>query len=209
MKKAYILLCAGLFSVLVVYDGFAQNQQGQWDLTVPSISALLPLSNVVDDNAFGTGTRSGQHELSAMFGARITYWFAAHMGAELEVLFAPSALENTPFGISGTNDAQFFALDARLVHAFGGDGSRLHFLLTGGLGIWATSYADYDMTTGGMGVIAVGLRTRLDRSLSFRLDLSNYLTTINWENTVGVETDKIIQHDLALTAGFIMTLNKK
>ena len=208
MNKFFTLFIAGAFSLMAVHTTAAQNQQGQLDLMIPSVSALLPLSDVVESNAFGTGTPAGKHEFSAMFGSRLTYWFMPEMGAELELLFAPSALESAPFGVPGTVDAQFFALDARLVYAFGSDSSRPHFILTGGIGLWATNYEDYDMTTGGMGVVALGLRIPLDNSLALRFDLSDYMTTTNWEIPAGGETDKILQHDLALTAGLTITLNK-
>lgn len=207
--KALTLLVACLVSLGTIESSSAQNQSGQWDLMIPSVSALVPLSNVLDENALGTGAASGQHELSAMFGGRLTYWFVPHMAAELEFLFAPSALENAPFGIAGTNDAQFFAINARLVHTFNSKRGRPYFLLTGGLGIWATNYADYEMITGAMGVLALGFHVPLDNALSFRLDLSDYLTTINWELSGENKTDRILQNDLALTAGFIITLNKK
>lgn len=209
MNKIYTLLLAGVFTCFAVQSSSAQNQEGQWDLMIPSVSALLPLSNVVDANAFGTGTPSGGHEFSAMFGGRLTYWFIPEMGAELELLFAPSALETDPFGLPGTVDAQFFSLNARLVYAFGSDSHKPYFLLTGGLGLWATNYEDYDMTTGGMGVVALGLRIPMDNALSIRIDLSNYMTTTDWELASGGETDKILQHDLALTVGLSITLNKK
>ena len=209
MNKIYTLLFAGVFSVCAVHSSSAQNQEKQWDLMVPSVSALLPVSNVVDANAFGTGTPEGKHEFSAMFGARLTYWFIQEMGAELELLFAPSSLETVPFGIPGTIDAQFFALNGRLVYDFGSDSSKPSFLLTGGMGFWVTNYEDYEMTTGGMGVVAIGLRIPMDNSLSIRFDLSDYMTTTNWELASGGETDKILQHDLALTAGLTITLNRK
>lgn len=208
-SKVFTLLIVLVFALCSAHSGSAQNQQGQWDLMIPSVSALMPLSNVLDENAFGTGAPAGQHELSAMFGARLTYWFVPHMATELEFLFAPTALDNAPFGLPGTNDTQFFALNARLVHAFNSRPGRPYLLLTGGLGVWATNYADYDMITGAMGVLALGLRVPLDNSLSFRLDLSDYITTINWELSGGEETNKILQNDLALTAGFTITLNRK
>ena len=209
MKKTYVLTLICMISLGFAGAAHAQNQQGQLDLMIPSVGAMLPLSDVVDSGDLGTNAPSGKHDFSVLFGSRLTYWFIPEMGAELELLFSPSALDGAPFSAPEDIDAQFFALNGRLVYAFGGDTRGTAFLLTGGLGIYATNYSDYEMTTGGMGVVAIGVRIPMDNALSVRIDLSNYMTTTNWELPAGSETDKILQHDLSLSVGLTINLNKK
>ena len=208
MKKIYVLILICVIGLGTSGIVNAQNRQGQLDLMIPSVSAMLPLSNVVNSGDLGVNAPSGKHDFSVMFGSRLTYWFISEMGAELELLFAPSALEAAPFNAPEDIDAQFFAVNARLVYAFGVDSQRPAFLLTGGLGLYATNYSDYEMTTGGLGVIAIGVRFPMDNALAFRMDLSNYMTTTNWELSSGSETDKILQHDLTLSVGLSIHLNK-
>lgn len=209
MKTTYVLLLICMISLGSVREIYAQNQQGQVDLLIPSVGALVPLSNVVDSGDLGPNSPAGGHDLSVLFGSRLTYWFIPEMGAELELLFSPSALDGAPFNAASDIDAQFFALSGRLVYAFGSDSRRPAFLLTGGLGLWATNYEDYEMTTGGMGVVAIGVRIPMDNALAFRIDLSDYMTTTNWELPPDSETDKILQHDLSLSVGLTITLNRK
>ena len=208
MNKIYFLLIVWLASASID-DVQAQNERGQFDLTVPSVGVLFPLADVVESGAISTGSPAADHEVSVVFGSRLTYWFIPEMAAELELVFSPSALKSDAFGMPGTVDAQFFVLSGRLVYDFGSDQSNSGFLLTGGLGLFGTSYNEFDMTTGGLGLLGIGYRIRLDNALSLRLDLTDYITTTNWELADGSETDQLLQTDLVLSAGLVITLNKK
>ena len=191
------------------FTASAQNQRGQFDLMVPSIGVMLPLADVVESGAISATAPAAKHELSGTFAARLTYWFRSEWGAELELMFSPSALESDAFGIPGTVDAQFIVLSGRLVYDFRQAHDRPGFLLTGGLGFFATSYNELEMTTGGLGLITIGYRIPLDNALSLRIDLTDYITTTNWELSDGSETDQLLQNDLTLSLGLTISLNKR
>ncbi len=207
MKKIHYLLLGLIAGVASLQPADAQNRKGQLDLMIPSVGVMLPLSDVVESGAISTGSPAAAHEVSVTFGARLTYWFLSEMGLELELGFAPSSLESEAFGVPGTVEAQFFELNGRLVYDFRSSPASAGFLLTGGIGLFATNYDEFEMTPGGMGVVSLGYRIPLDTSLALQFDLSDYLTTTNWELNDGSETDKILQNDVVLSVGLIITLN--
>ena len=205
LQKIILAVFAGL---LVANPVAAQNTEGQVDFT-PFVGVLIPLSDVVESGALATGSEAAKHEVDFLIGGKLTYWFQSEWGIGLELLYAPNAIESDAFGIPGTVDAQFFNLNARLVYDFGKDPTKPAFLLTGGLGFFATSYDDpLDMTTGGMGLLGLGLTIPVAEALALRIDLSDYITVTRWEIPGGGKTDKILQNDITLTAGLTFSFNK-
>ncbi len=198
---------AAVACLMIVQTTAAQNQEGQIDIT-PFIGVLVPTNDVVESNAFSAGSEAAKHEVDLMPGGKLTYWFRSEWGVELELLYAPNAIESNAFNIPGTVDAQFLTLSGRLVYDFGTDPAKPAFLLTGGLGFFATTYDDpLDMTTGGMGLVGLGLRIPLSEAIAFRVDLTDYITTARWEIPGGGKTDKLLQNDLTVTGGLTFSFN--
>jgi hypothetical protein len=205
LSTIVLALATGLFGV---HAATAQNQQGRFEIT-PFIGVYIPLADVVESGAITPTSTAARHEVDLMVGGKLTYWFQSQMGVEAELLYAPNALESEPFGIAGPVDAEFLAVTARLVYDFGGDPARPSILLTGGLGFFATSYDDpLDMTTGGLGLVGLGLRIPLGTVLAIRFDVSDYLTTTEWELTDGGKTDPLLQNDLTITGGLTLSLGR-
>ena len=204
LQKVAMWTVAGLMMIQTVA---AQNEEGQIDLT-PFIGVLIPTADVVESGALSTGSPAAKHEVELMLGGKLTYWFRSQWGLEFELLYAPNAIESDAFGIPGTVGAKFLTVSGRLVYDFGSDPARPAFLLTGGLGFFATDYDNpLDMTTGGMGLVGLGLRIPLSNAIALRLDLSDYITTTRWEIPGGGETDKLLQNDITITGGLTLSLN--
>ncbi len=173
-----------------------------------SAGVYIPLADVVEAGAVSPASPAAGHEIDLMVGGRLTYWFQSEMGLEVEAMYADNALESDAFGIPGTVDADFLAASLRLVYDFGSDPARPSVLLTGGLGFFATSYdAPLDMTTGGMGLVGLGFRIPFGTAVAFRFDVSDYLTTTEWELN-GAKTDQLLQNDIALTGGLTFSLGR-
>lgn len=184
----------------------AQNR-GQVDVT-PFVGVYIPLADVVEAGAVSPASPAASHQVDLMVGGKLTYWFLSAMGVEAEAMYAPNALESDAFGIPGTVEADFLAISLRLVYDFGNDPARPSVLLTGGMGFYATSYGSpLDMTTGGMGLVSLGFRIPFGTVVALRLDVSDYLTTTEWELNDG-KTDQLLQNDIALTGGLTFSLGR-
>ncbi len=204
MKTSILLSVLGL---LLVAPAAGQSKHA-WDFT-PNLGVMAPLSNVVDAGAIGTGTPAAEHNVDFLLGGLLTYWWAPEWAVELGVMYAPNGIDSEAFSVPGTVDATFLSVSGRLVYDFGQNPEKPAFLLTGGLGFFATDYDEpLDMITGGMGLVGLGLKIPLSPKLALRLDLLDYMTTTNWELDGGGETDKLLQHDLTVKGGLSFSFGK-
>lgn len=195
-----------LIALLAGFAGASQAQdyRGRLDVT-PYFGALVPTNDVVAAGGVGSGSPVAKHEVNVVFGGKLTYWFGEAIGIEADLALAPNALESEAFGIPGTVDAQFFVFDARIVQAFARDNQSAALLLSGGLGFFATSYDQLDMTTGGLGVLGIGLRLPLG-GVALQLEAEDYISTTRWELRDGSKTDKEMQNDLRFSVGVAIPL---
>ena len=138
MKRLKIIILVAFMSLMVVSFANAQNTEGQVDLT-PYIGVLIPIADVVESGALASGSAAAKHEVDLLIGGKLTYWFRPQWGIGIELMYAPNAIESDAFNIPGSVDAQFFNLNGRLVYDFGKDPAKPAFLLTGGLGFFATT----------------------------------------------------------------------
>ena len=175
----------------------------------PHLGVMLPLADVVEAGALSTGSPAASHNVDLLFGGLLTYWWAPNWGVELGVMVAPNAIESDAFGVPGEVDAQFLSVSGRLVYDFGMNAAKPAFLLTGGLGFFATDYDNpLDMTTGGMGLVGLGLRIPISTKVGVRIEVTDYITTTNWELAGGGETDKLLQNDLTIKGGLTFSFGK-
>ena len=204
MKTA---LLVSVVSLLFLNVATAQTKQSI-DFT-PHVGLMAPLANVVDAGAITTGSLAAKHKLDLLLGGLLTYWWAPEWGVELGVLYAQNALESKAFSIPGSVDATFLSVSGRLVYDFGQNPAEPAVLLTGGLGFFVTDYdAPLSMITGGMGLVGLGLRIPISTNLAVRIDVTDYLTTTNWELDAGGETDKLLQNDLTINGGLTFSFGK-
>ena len=203
IKTTLLIALAGL----LVLPAAAQTKRSL-DFT-PHIGLMAPLANVVDAGAIATGSPAAAHNLDFLLGGMLTYWWAPDWGVELGVMFAPNSIDSETFGVPDAVDAQFFTISGRLVYDFGQNPTKPAFMLTGGLGAFFTDYDDpLSMKTGGMGLVSLGLRIPISNSVALRIDLTDYLTTTNWELGNGSETDKLLQNDLTVKGGLTFSFGQ-
>lgn len=204
MKTA---LFVSLMGLLLAGPATAQTKHA-WDFT-PHLGVMAPLANVVDAGAIATGTPAAEHNVDLMLGGLLTYWWAPEWAVELGVMYAPNGIDSEAFSVPGTVDATFFTMSGRLVYDFGQNPEKPAVLLTGGLGFFVTDYDEpLSMITGGMGLVGLGLRIPLSTRLALRIDVTDYLTTTNWELDGGGETDKLLQNDLTIKGGLTFSFGK-
>ncbi len=204
LHKTVLMITAGL---LIGHTALAQSKQGQVDVT-PFIGVLIPTADIVKSGALAAGSPAARHEVDLMLGGKLTYWFRNEWGIGLEVLYAPNnAIESDAFNVPGTVDAKFLTVGGRLVYDFVKDPAKPAWLLTGGLGLFATDYNNpLDMTTGGMGQLGLGLRIPFSKALALRFDLTDYMTFTRWEIPAGGKTDRVFQNDITITGGLTFSL---
>ncbi|MDZ4698574.1 MAG: hypothetical protein SH809_02605 [Rhodothermales bacterium] len=200
--KNILILCAVLFSATA--PAIAQDYRGRLDLT-PFVGALVPMNDVVKAGALATGAPAAKHQVDLLFGGKLTYWFGEAIGIEADIALAPNALESDALGIPGSVDARFFAANARIVQVFARDNASPALLLSGGIGFFATSYDELDMTTGGLGVLGIGFRLPIG-GFALQLEAEDFISTTRWELPDGDHTDKIMQNDIRLSVGLVVPL---
>jgi hypothetical protein len=182
----------------------AQDYRGRLDLT-PFVGALVPVNEVVKAGALGTGAPAAKHQVDLIFGGKLTYWFGDAIGVEADIAMAPNALESDAFGIPGSVDARFITANARIVQVFARDNASPALLLSGGVGFFATSYDELDMSTGGLGVLGIGVRLPIG-GLALQLEAEDFISTTRWELPDGDHTDKTMQNDIRLSVGLVVPL---
>lgn len=168
----------------------------------PYIGVMVPLGDVVRADAIAAGSPVAEHNIDLLFGGELSYWWSQKWGAELGVMYAPNAIDSDAFGVPGKVDATFLTVSARLLYDFGNDPTKPSFFLSSGLGFFVTNYdAPLDMTTGGMGLLGLGLNIPMSSAVAVRIDVTDYLTATNWELSGGGETSKLLQNDLTVKGG--------
>lgn len=199
MKRIHIAILTCVCCMMMVHVSSAQKRS--WALT-PSVGAMFPLADVVEAGAISAGSPAASHDTGFLLGGKLDYWWSQHCGVGLEVMYAPNEIESDAFFVPGTVDASFWTVSARFHYDFGSDPTRTSVILSGGVGVFITDYDDpLDMTTGGKGLIGLGLNIPLSSSVALRFDLTDYVSTTNWELLGGGETDKLLQNDLTIKGG--------
>lgn len=207
MNAIKTVLLVSAVSVLLLNTATAQNKHSL-EFT-PHLGVMAPLSNVVDAGAIATGTPAAEHNTDLLLGGLLTYWWAQEWGVELGVMYAPNGIDSEAFSIPGTVDSKFLTVSGRLVYDFGQNAEKPAFLLTGGLGFFVTDYDEpLSMITGGMGLVGLGLRIPITSRVGVRIDVTDYITTTNWELDGGGKTDKLLQNDLTIKGGLSFSFGK-
>lgn len=203
LKTTLLIALVGL----VMQPAVAQTKRSL-DFT-PHIGLMAPIANVVDGGAIATSSPAAAHNLDFLLGGMLTYWWAPDWGIELGLMFAPNSIDSEAFGVSDAVDAQFFTISGRLVYDFGQNPAKPAFMLTGGLGAFFTNYDDpLSMKTGGMGLVGLGLRIPISNNLGLRIEVTDYLTTTNWELDNSRETDKLLQNDITVKGGLTFSFGQ-
>ena len=199
-------LVSGL-SLLLLNPALAQTKRSV-DFT-PHVGWMTPLSDVVEAGDITTGSPAAAHGNDLMFGGLLTFWWSPAWAFELGGMYAPNAIGSDAFSIPGEVDTEFISASARLVYDFGQNPSKPAVMLTGGLGAFFTTYdAPLDMTTGGMGLVSLGLRIPITTGFGIRLDVTDYMTFTNWDRGDGSETDRVWQNDLTFKGGLVFSFGK-
>ncbi len=207
MNAIKTVLLVSAVSVLFLNTATAQNKRSL-EFT-PHLGVMAPLANVVDAGAIATGTPAAEHNIDLLLGGMLTYWWAQKWGVELGVMYAPNGIDSEAFSVPGTVDAKFLTVSGRLVYDFGQNAEKPAFLLTGGLGFFVTDYDEpLSMITGGMGLVGLGLRIPITSRVGVRIDVTDYITTTNWELDGGGKTDKLLQNDLTIKGGLSFSFGK-
>ena len=208
MNSIKLVPLVAALSLITLSPASAQTTKHAWDFT-PHLGVMIPLADVVDAGAISAASPAASHNVDLLLGGMLTYWWAPEWGVELGAMFAPNAIESDAFSVPGDVDAQFLTVSGRLVYDFGQNSAKPAFLLTGGLGFFVTNYdSPLDMITGGMGLVGLGFRIPISTKVGVRIDVTDYLTTTNWELTGGGETDKLLQNDITIKGGLTFSFGK-
>ena len=207
IQLVIMMCCMG--SLLMVQTTSAQNwQKRSWALT-PSVGVMFPLADVVDSGALSAGSPAASHNTGFLLGGKLDYWWSQHCGVGLELMYAPNEIDSEAFLVPGTVDATFWTLSARFHYDIGSDPTKTSVILSGGVGLFFTEYDNpLDMTTGGKGLIGIGLNIPFSSALALRFDLTDYFSTTNWELAGGGETDKLLQNDLTIKGGLTFSFGR-
>ena len=175
----------------------------------PHFGVMVPLANVVDAGAISSGSPAAKHNTDLLLGGLLTFWWSPEWAVEFGAMYAPNAIESDAFSVPGEVDAQFLTVSGRLVYDFGQNPARPAFMLTGGLGAFFTDYdSPLSMKTGAMGLVSLALRIPITTKVGVRIDLTDYISTTNWELAGGGETDKLLQNDITIKGGLTFSFGK-
>jgi hypothetical protein len=204
----------GLAPAICLVSALSASAQ-RVDVT-PFAGLVAPLSDVFseEDPIFGA---SAKHDIGPVLGGRVTVWLTDRVGLEGQGAYALSdgkaerngePVECADVGLAeDCLDASIFFGAAKLVYRLGESDAGVAAHLGGGPVVIARSGNAYDEfrveegKTDLGGVVNLGVSFRVGSRVFIRVDAEDYISSAQFTNTLGAESESKLQNDLKLTAG--------
>lgn len=167
--------------------------------------ALAPLAQLSSD----PGSFATQVSSSATVGGTVGWWLPGGLGAGVQVLYAPAALNILPTAFQGPiptdlGDAGYLAATAEVRYRLvsGGPAGVLAPYVAVGGGIRHLSFdpiaqLDVQDATDPVGTAAIGVESKLMGPVALRLELRDYLSRFD----SSASGDSRLQNDVLVTVG--------
>lgn len=207
-------LVGGLLVCCVTPIGLAA--QNKWEFT-PFLGVYVPTSDQLEvRDVLQSGDRlTAKQQTAVVFGARVGVSISSRVVLEGSFGYTPSSFKATyhdPSNLttSGDTAAHVTLASARALVALGPAGRSTSWHLTLGAGLMSHGGAGYE-GVGGLndfgGIIGIGAKFKVGKSLAVRLDLEDNLYSAKFTDTAsGAETESKFQNDIGLLAGLAIPL---
>jgi hypothetical protein len=206
-------LVAGL---LVFCTPIGVSAQSKWEFT-PFLGMYVPTSDQIEvRDVLQTGDRlTAKQQTTVVFGARVGVSISDRVVLEGSFGYSPSSFKATyhdPSNLTSSGDtaAHVTLASARALVGLGPAGRSTSWHLTLGAGLVSHGGAGYE-GIGGLsdfgGVVGIGAKFKVGKSLALRLDLEDNLYSAKFTDTAsGAETESKFQNDIALLVGLAIPL---
>lgn len=174
----------------------------------PYVGAVVPFSNVLEEEDPTLGSTELKHKVGIALGGRVTLWTPGSLGFEGQFAYA---LSNVKLTVDGTEvedcgeacDASIVFGAAKVMFRFAPPAGGASFHIGGGPAVISRSgnaYEGAEGTTDIGGVVNLGVSFKVGPVVSVRVDAEDYLSSAKF-GAEGAESESKFQNDVVLAAG--------
>ncbi len=160
-----------------------------------------PAALAVEEMVPGAGTVTAEHADALALGGRLDIWLKNQLALELGGMYTSTSLDGQVLGITGSTGARAVFGSAKLLLQGASDPNQTRFHIGAGIMLGSMSYDDIDGSNWVALTVGGGVRVPLSEFVALRLDVDDYIYTLQWFVDGVSVTDELLQHDLVFSLG--------